>query len=214
MSNNSEDIRELITKICDCFELNNNSPTTDLNWINPFTLAVSVLLSAQTTDNAVNKATVDLFKIADSPAKMLALGLDNLKDHIKTIGLYNNKAKSIIKMSEILIVDYNSQLPCTRDELQKLPGIGRKSANVIMNILYNAPFIAVDTHVLRLTKRIGITEHNDPVKVERDLELYTDDKYKSNISNWLVLHGRYVCKAKKPECSKCCIQHLCRFNNK
>lgn len=141
---------------------------------------------------------------------MLALGIDKLKEYIKTIGLYNNKAKSIIQMSEILVKNYNSQLPCTRDALQKLPGIGRKSANVIMNILYNAPTIAVDTHVLRTTKRIGITEHNTPVKVEQDLEQYTPDQYKANISNWLVLHGRYVCKAKKPDCNKCCISHLCR----
>ena len=185
-----------ITAICEIFEERDKDPGSDLEWRNPFTLAVSVLLSAQTTDNAVNRATSTLFKIAYTPEKMLALGIDEIINHIKTIGLYRNKSKHIIGMCEMLVSEMNSTIPNTREELEKLPGIGRKSANVIMNLLYGAPYIAVDTHVLRTTNRIGISTHTTPTKVESDLDRITPEQYKSRISNWLVLHGRYVCKAK------------------
>ncbi len=202
--------KTIIKNVCERLEEKNPKPGTDLTWRNPFTLAVSVLLSAQTTDNAVNRVTGSLFAKADNPADMLKLGMAELTNHIKTIGLFNNKAKNIIAMCEMLVCKYNSQLPTTRDELQKLSGIGRKSANVIMNVLYGEPYIAVDTHVLRLSNRLGITDAKTPDKVEKVLDEHTPDKYKDRISNWLVLHGRYVCKARKPECGMCCLRDVCR----
>ena len=203
-----------VARICEKFEQQNPNPNTDLKWKNDFTLAVSVLLSAQTTDNAVNKATAKLFEIADTPEKMLSLGLNGIKEHIRTIGLFNNKSKSIISMCKALVEDYGGKLPDNRDDLQKLAGIGRKSANVIMNVLYGKPFIAVDTHVIRIVGRMGISSHNTPKKIEDDLERLTPERYKSRISNWLVLHGRYVCKAKKPECARCFLKNECMYKKK
>jgi endonuclease-3 len=186
---------------------------SELEHKNPFTFAVSVLLSAQATDKSVNAATGELFELADTPAKMLALGLERLKGYIKTIGLYNNKAKNIMAMSEILVDKFHGRLPKTRDGLQSLPGIGRKSANVIMNELYGAPYIGVDTHVMRLSHRLDLVPENadTPEKIEVALDKATPGKYKPFISNYLVLYGRYTCTARRPKCVDCGIRDLCRY---
>ncbi|MDR0942620.1 MAG: endonuclease III [Holosporales bacterium] len=197
-------------KIFQRFEARNSNPRSELTSYNNFTFAVAVLLSAQTTDKAVNKVTAELFKIADTPEKMLDLGIDRLKDYIKTLGLFNNKAKSIIAMSRILISEYNSEIPTSRNELEKLPGIGRKSANVITNRLFGKDFIAVDTHVLRLASRLDFSESQNPVDVENDLIKVVPKRFHKNASDWLVLHGRYICKAKNPNCKECFLNDLCR----
>ena len=161
----------------------------------------------------VNKVTKSLFGIADTPEKMLTLGLDRLKEYVHPLGFFNNKAKNVIALSEVLVAKYNSRLPTMRDELEKLPGIGRKSANVIANRLFGASTIAVDTHVLRVSKRLGLSNANEPITVEKDLLNFVPQKFHKNISDWLVLHGRYVCTAKKPRCSECCLFDLCEMVN-
>lgn len=202
-----------IEEIFERFKSENPNPTSELVSPNNFTFAVAVLLSAQTTDKAVNKVTPMLFKVADTPQKMLALGIDKLKKYIKSIGLYNNKAKNIMLLSQKLIDSYNSELPRSRDELEKLPGIGRKSANVIANQLFGTDNIAVDTHVLRVSNRLGLSKSKNPIDVEKDLINIVPKQFHKNASDWIVLHGRYICTAKKPKCNDCFLFDLCELNN-
>ncbi|MDR1365310.1 MAG: endonuclease III [Holosporales bacterium] len=201
-------------EIFERFEINNPHPRSELSARNEFTFVVSVLLSAQATDRSVNNATEGLFKIADEPRQMLALGIDGLKQHIKSIGLYNNKAKNIIELSKLLLSKYDSKVPRTRQELEQLPGIGRKSANVILNHLFGEAYIAVDTHVMRVSKRLGLSHAKSPLAIEADLTRVIPDRFHVNASNWLVLHGRYVCKAASPDCPKCPILDLCPHRQK
>ena len=189
-------------------------PKSDLEWTNAYTLLVAVTLSAQATDAGVNKATKSLFKIADTPQKMLDLGLDKLKDHIKTIGLYNNKAKNVMAMAEILVNDYDGQVPQTREELVKLPGVGRKTANVVLNIVFKQPTMAVDTHIFRVSNRTGMAPGKNPEQVEQALLKVVPDEFALHAHHWLILHGRYTCKARKPDCSTCVVNDLCSFKEK
>lgn len=202
-----------IEEIFERFKSENPNPTSELVSPNNFTFAVAVLLSAQTTDKAVNKVTPMLFKVADTPQKMLDLGIDKLKEYIKSIGLYNNKAKNIMLLSQKLIDSYNSELPRSRNELEKLPGIGRKSANVIANQLFGTDNIAVDTHVLRVSNRLGLSKSKSPIDVEKDLINIVPKQFHKNASDWIVLHGRYICTAKKPKCNDCFLFDLCELNN-
>ena len=204
-------MKSIVENIFIILEKQNPNPSTELEFTNEFTFCVAVILSAQATDKAVNKCTSDFFKIADTPEKMLDLGEEKLREHIKTIGLFNNKAKNIIKLSYVLVFEYGSKIPASRNELEKLPGIGRKSANVIMNTLFKMPYIAVDTHVLRLSNRLGFSNSKNPLQVEAELELLVPKKFHINASNWLVLHGRYVCLAKKPKCTECKIAKFCQY---
>ena len=186
--------------------------STELDFINPYTFAVSVILSAQATDKGVNKATPALFAVADTPDKMLELGYDGLREYVKSINFYNNKSKLIIAMSEKLLSDYGGILPMDRNELEKLPGIGRKSANVIMNEMAGAPTIAVDTHVLRLSQRLDFAAAGaGPLEVEESLEKLTPPEDKPFVSNWFVLFGRYHCTAKKPKCAECGLHAYCGY---
>ncbi len=187
--------------------------TTELRFTNPYTFLIAVLLSAQATDKSVNKATVELFKIADNPKAMLNLGVGKLLQYIKNIGLHNTKAKHIIELSRILIDKYQSQVPLERDVLETLPGIGRKSANVIVNKLCNAPYIAVDTHVMRLSHRLGFVSNKakTPIEVENELYKNTPSNFHLKVSDLLVLHGRYVCKSAKPKCRTCPLHDYCRM---
>ena len=205
--------KPVFLKILEFFEAEIGPQKSELIYKNPYTFAISVLLSAQATDKSVNIATRELFEIVDTPQGMIVLGLDRLKNYIKTIGLYNNKAKNIIALSEMLVEKFRGRLPKTRDEIQSLPGLGRKSANVIMNELYGAPYIGVDTHVMRLSHRLGLVPDNaaTPEKIEALLEKITPEKYKPYISNYLVLYGRYTCTAKKPKCGGCEIRDLCGY---
>ena len=189
----------------------NPNPRGELEYLNSYTLLVAVVLSAQATDASVNKATVDLFKIADTPQKMLKLGEARLKDYIKTIGLYNMKAKNVIALSRILIEEFNGTVPQDRDALQKLPGVGRKTANVVLNVAFGHSTIAVDTHIFRVGNRTGLAPGKDPLAVELQLEKRTPEKYKRNAHHWLILHGRYVCKARKPECPRCVVSEICAY---
>jgi len=203
-------IREIFKR----FQKENPNPKTELHYKTPFEFLVAVILSAQATDVSVNKATKELFKIANTPEKMLTLKEEGLKEYIKTIGLYNSKAKSIINMSQLLVDQYHGKVPNTREALEKLPGVGRKTANVVLNALYHMPTIAVDTHVLRLGNRIGMAPGKTPLEVEEKLEKVVPEEFKMNASHWLVLHGRYVCKAKKPLCKTCIINDLCEYKEK
>jgi endonuclease-3 len=189
----------------------NPNPRGELDYINPYTLLVAVVLSAQATDASVNKATEPLFRIADTPDKMLKLGEARLKDHIKTIGLYNMKARNVIALSRILVEEFGGAVPRDRDTLQKLPGVGRKTANVVMNVAFGASTIAIDTHIFRVANRTGLAPGKDPLAVEFALEKRTPEKYKRNAHHWLILHGRYVCKARKPECPRCVVSEICAY---
>jgi endonuclease-3 len=192
----------------------NPEPKSDLEWTNAYTLLVAVTLSAQATDAGVNKATKELFKIADSPQKMQALGLEGLKSHIKTIGLYNNKAKNIMAMADILIQDFGGEVPQTREDLMKLPGVGRKTANVVLNIVFQQPTMAVDTHIFRVSNRTGLAPGKNPDQVEQALLKVVPDEFALHAHHWLILHGRYTCKARKPDCGACAIYDLCGFKEK
>jgi len=189
-------------------------PKGELDYINPFTLLVAVVLSAQATDVSVNKATEPLFKIADTPQKMLALGEDKLRGYIKTIGLFNTKAKNVIALSRILLEQHGGEVPQDRDILQTLPGVGRKTANVVMNIAFGAETIAVDTHLFRVGNRTGLAPGKTPLEVELKLLKRVPKPYRRHAHHWLILHGRYTCKARKPDCPVCVVNDLCRYRAK
>jgi endonuclease-3 len=189
-------------------------PEGELDYINPYTLLVAVVLSAQATDAGVNKATKRLFETVDTPEKMLALGEARLKQHIKTIGLYNTKAKNVIALSKLLLERHGGEVPKDRNALQALPGVGRKTANVVLNIAFGEPTIAVDTHVFRVANRTGLAPGRTPAEVEAGLEKKVPAAYRRHAHHWLILHGRYVCKARTPECPRCVVRELCRFKEK
>ncbi len=189
-------------------------PKTELNYINPYTLLVAVVLSAQATDKGVNKATEVLFKLADTPAKMLALGEAGLIGHIKTVGLYRTKAKNVIGLSKILMAQYGGAVPRAREALESLPGVGRKTANVVLNVAFGEKTIAVDTHIFRVANRTGLAPGKTPREVEDGLMRIVPDAYALNAHHWLILHGRYVCTARAPKCPACVLNDLCRFAEK
>ena len=190
------------------------SPDTELRYVNPFELLVAVILSAQATDISVNKATDHLYPVANTPESILALGVSGLKPYIKTIGLFNNKAENIIKTCKLLIDEHNSQVPKTREALESLPGVGRKTANVILNTAFGEPTIAVDTHIFRVSNRTGIAKGKTPLEVEKRLVRMTPDEFRKDAHHWLILHGRYVCKARKPLCGECPIVEWCEYKHK
>ena len=189
-------------------------PRGELDYINPYTLLVAVVLSAQATDIGVNKATGPLFKVADTPEKMVALGEARVRDYIKTIGLFNTKAKNVIALSRILIDEHDSMAPPDREALEKLPGVGRKTANVVLNIAFGVPTIAVDTHIFRLGNRTGMAPGKTVLAVEQKLEKAVPVKYMLHAHHWLILHGRYICKARKPDCPVCPVNDLCGYKAK
>jgi len=189
-------------------------PRGELDYVNPYTLLVAVVLSAQATDVGVNKATGPLFKKVKTPKQMVALGEAKLKDHIKTIGLFNTKAKNVIKLSALLLRDHGGEVPDDQPALEALPGVGRKTANVVRNIAFGAPTIAVDTHIYRISNRTGLAAGKTVLAVEKKLEKVTPDEFKLHAHHWLILHGRYVCKARKPICEECIVVDLCRFKGK
>ena len=192
----------------------NPAPKSDLEYTNPYTLLVAVVLSAQATDVGVNKATKNLFRAIDTPQKMLGLGIDTLKSHIKTIGLYNTKAKNVIALSEILVNEYGGEIPDTREALQKLPGVGRKTANVVLNVAFGQPTMAVDTHIFRVSNRTGLAPGKNPDQVEDALVKIVPAEFALHAHHWLILHGRYTCKARKPLCGDCVVHDLCAFKEK
>ncbi len=189
-------------------------PKGELDYVNAYTLLVAVVLSAQATDVGVNKATGPLFRIADTPEKMLVLGEDKVREYIKTIGLYRNKAKNVIALSDMLVREHESQVPRERAALERLPGVGRKTANVVLNIAFKEPTIAVDTHIFRISNRTGLAPGKDVVAVEQMLEKVTPDRFRLHAHHWLILHGRYVCKARKPDCPVCVVADVCKFRDK
>jgi endonuclease-3 len=206
--------KEQIDRIFTIFSKANSHPKTELEYTNKFTLLLAVVLSAQATDIGVNKATKELFKIISVPEDILKLGEDGLKHYIKSIGLFNTKAKNIIKLSHQLAEKYNSMVPDNMKDLESLPGVGRKTANVIMNCAFGMPTIAVDTHVFRTARRIGFSHSTTPEKVEQDLLKAIPQKWLNHAHHWLILHGRYICKAKRPLCEKCPINMYCEYYNK
>lgn len=201
--------KQLIDEIFSRFEINKPSPKIELNYTCPYTLLVAVVMSAQSTDKGVNRVTHKLFEIANTPQKMVELGEAQLKEHIKTIGLFNAKAKNIIGLSQALIENHNSEVPSSLEELVKLPGVGRKSAKVLMHTFWNQPVMAVDTHVFRVANRIGLCKASNVLQTEIQLEKNIPLKWLYRAHHWLVLHGRYCCKARKPDCDKCLISDLC-----
>lgn len=206
--------RAQISSIYEHLQSLDPAPRTELNYSNPYTLVVAVALSAQSTDVGVNKATKALFEKADTPEKMVALGEDTVRDHIKTIGLYKNKAANVIKLSKMLIEDYGSVVPEDRDELIKLPGVGRKTANVVMNEAFGHPTMAVDTHIFRVSNRTGMAPGKDVYEVELNLLRVTEDRFALHAHHWLILHGRYTCVARKPKCYNCAISDICKYRPK
>jgi endonuclease-3 len=189
-------------------------PKGELHSVNTFTFLVAVVLSAQATDEGVNRATGPLFAVADTPEKMLALGEDKVRDYIKTIGLFRNKAKNVIALSQALVNEHGSDVPDTREALEALPGVGRKTANVVLNHAFGHPTIAVDTHLFRLGNRTGLAPGKNVDEVERGLLKHIPDEFKQHAHHWLILHGRYICKARKPECGRCIISDICKFKEK
>ncbi len=192
----------------------NPEPTTELVYSSPFELLIAVILSAQATDVSVNKATAKLFKIANTPEAMFSLGEENLKKYIKTIGLFNSKAKNIIQTCKLLIEKHNSQVPEHQDELEALPGVGRKTANVIRNTAFGHPTIAVDTHIFRVANRTNIAPGKTVLEVEKKLLKFVPEEFRHDAHHWLILHGRYTCIARKPRCSSCVIEDLCEYKHK
>lgn len=190
----------------------NPSPKSELNYKNPYTLLVAVVLSAQATDKSVNIATKSLFEKITTPEQMISLGMENLIPYIKSIGLYKNKAKNIIKLSEMLVNQFNSQIPDNLEDLMLLPGVGRKTANVVLNVIFNKPTMPVDTHLLRISPKIGLAEGKTPLEIEKSLLERIPEKYLQNAHHWILLHGRYVCTAKNPKCEECLIADLCKHN--
>jgi endonuclease-3 len=195
-------------------EVRDPNPRGELDFINPYTLLVAVVLSAQATDVSVNKATLPLFKVADTPAKMLALGEARLRDCIKTIGLYNAKAKNVIRLSQLLLERHGGEVPRKREVLETLPGVGRKTANVVLNVAFGEPTIAVDTHIFRVGNRTGLAPGKTPLAVELKLLKAVPERYRLHAHHWLILHGRYVCKARKPDCPACPVNDLCAYKGK
>ena len=191
-----------------------SSPDTELHYVNPFELLIAVILSAQATDISVNKATTRLYPVANTPEKIFELGVAGLKPYIRTIGLFNSKAANIIKTCRILMDEYDSIVPRTREELEMLPGVGRKTANVVLNTAFGVPTIAVDTHIFRVSNRTGIAKGKTPLEVEKRLVRLTPDEFKKDAHHWLILHGRYVCKARKPLCGECAIVEWCEYRHK
>jgi len=189
-------------------------PKTELNYVNPYTLLVAVALSAQATDVGVNKATRKLFEAVTTPGQMLALGEDRLKEYIKTIGLFNTKAKNAILAAQILVDGHGGEVPNDRDALEALPGVGRKTANVVLNEAFGVPTIAVDTHIFRVSNRTGLAPGKTPLAVEKALEKATPEDFRQHAHHWLILHGRYLCKARTPECWRCPVAEFCRFRPK
>jgi len=189
-------------------------PETELNYHNPYTLVVAVALSAQATDVGVNKATKALFVAADTPEKMLEVGEERLRDYIKTIGLYKTKAKNVIGLSQRLVDVYGSQVPDNRDDLESLPGVGRKTANVVLNVAYGQPTMAVDTHIFRVGNRTGMAPGKNPLQVELNLLKVMPADYAVHAHHWLILHGRYTCKARKPMCQNCVVEDICKYKDK
>lgn len=203
-----------IRAIFERFQAAQPKPEGELEHVNVYTLVVAVALSAQATDAGVNRATRALFQIADTPQKMLDLGLEGVTEHIKSIGLYRQKAKNVIKLSQILVDEYDGQVPNSRAALQSLPGVGRKTANVVLNMWWNMPAQAVDTHIFRVGNRTGICPGKDVVAVERALEDHVPADFQHHAHHWLILHGRYHCKARKPMCPTCLIRDLCPYEDK
>ena len=192
----------------------NPAPETELEYVNPYTLLVAVALSAQATDVGVNKATRSLFAKVKTPHQMLELGEEGLKQHIKTIGLFNTKAKNIIAAARLLVDEYGGEVPREREKLETLPGVGRKTANVVLNVAFGQPTIAVDTHIFRVSNRTGLAPGKNPLEVERKLEKVTPEPFVTHAHHWLILHGRYICKARTPECWRCPVAELCAYKPK
>jgi endonuclease-3 len=207
---NEKDIKTLFER----FSKQNPHPKGELQYTNSFTLLVAVVLSAQATDKGVNKATAELFKSIQTPQQMLALGEGKLKEYIKSIGFYNTKAKNIIKLCQILVKEHKGAVPDNREDLEKLPGVGRKTANVVLNIAFNQPTLAVDTHVFRVSNRTSLAPGKTPQEVEKKLLAVVPAAYLHHAHHWLILHGRYICKAIKPQCKECIIQDLCVYPHK
>lgn len=204
--------QEEIKEVFERFKKENPNPTSELKWTNSFTLLVSVVLSAQATDKNVNKATESLYKIADTPQKILSLGEDNLISYIKSIGLYKSKAKHIIELSKMLISEFDSKIPDNLEDLIKLPGVGRKTANVVLNVLFNKPTMPVDTHLLRISPKIGLAQGSTPLEIEKSLCSRIPSEYMNHAHHWLILHGRYICTARNPHCENCIINDICKHN--
>lgn len=201
-------------EIFERFQKQNPHPTTELKYNTSFELLIAVMLSAQATDVSVNKATAKLFQVANTPQDLLHLGLDKLKDYIKSIGLYNSKAQNIMKTCKILIEEHRGEVPNQRDALESLPGVGRKTANVVLNTAFGQPTMAVDTHIFRVANRIGIAKGNTPLAVEKQLLKNVPSDFLHDAHHWLILHGRYVCTARKPHCKTCLIADLCEYPDK
>lgn len=201
-----------IVKVFERFKKQNPEPKSELEYSSPFTLLVAVVLSAQATDKSVNKVTRELFKVAKSPEQMVELGEEKLIDYIRSIGLYKNKAHNVIELSKMLISEFNSQVPSTREELEKLPGVGRKTANVVLNVVFNQPTMPVDTHLLRISPKIGFAKGNSTLEIEKSLVERIPKKYMLHAHHWLILHGRYVCTARSPKCDECIINDICKHN--
>ncbi len=201
--------KEEIISIFERFQARNAEPESELKAPNPYCLLVSVVLSAQATDKSVNAATKSLYEKVTTPELMLALGKEGLISYIKSIGLYNSKAEHIIQLSKILIEQYDSKIPSTREDLMKLPGVGRKTANVVLNVVYHQPTMPVDTHLMRICPKIGLAEGSTPLEIEQSLLKRIPKEYLMHAHHWLILHGRYVCTARSPKCKECCINDIC-----
>ncbi len=205
-----EEIEEMMRR----FQEANPEPKSELYWTNPFTLLVAVVLSAQMTDKGVNKVTENLFSEANTPGKMLALGEEGLMERLRSINYYKTKARNVLKLSRTLVEKYDGKVPHDRKALESLPGVGRKTANVVLNVAFGDPTIAVDTHIFRVANRTGLALGKTPLEVERILLEVVPEKYRHNAHHWLILHGRYVCKARKPECERCIICDICKWPEK
>jgi len=205
-----EEVREMLSRLREA----NPEPKSELYWTNPYTLLVAVVLSAQSTDKGVNKVTKDLFRQVDSPEKMLELGEERLREAIRSIGLYPTKARNIIKLSQMLLEKHGGKVPRSREALQELPGVGRKTANVVLNVAFGEPTIAVDTHIFRVANRTGLAPGKNPDEVERNLEKVVPEEFRLHVHHWLILHGRYTCTARRPKCEKCIICDICKWEEK
>lgn len=206
--------KETRHKIFQRFQERNPNPTTELEYSTPFELLIAVMLSAQATDVSVNKATARLFPVANTPKELLELGEEKLKSYIKTIGLYNSKAANVIKTCKILLDEHQGEVPDNRNALEALPGVGRKTANVILNTAFGQPTIAVDTHIFRVARRLGLASGKTPLAVEQELEKKVPQEFLQDAHHWLILHGRYICVARKPRCPECFLRDLCEYKEK